>query len=65
MADITVNYSRRKRRRVNHPMFSPHSPQAMSTNQVVSPTGAAIAIRPPRTSLRRMDTRGSGIVSYF
>jgi hypothetical protein len=53
---------RSHRRQLFHPAFSPKSPQLMQSNQTVSPTGAAVAIRPRRVALRRMDNRGAGEV---
>lgn len=63
MALLSVNY-RGKRKKVFHPSFTPKSPQLMRTGQVVSPTGSAVAIRPKYNPLRRMDSRGTGTVSY-
>lgn len=66
MAGVNVRNNRKKWMRVRHPAFLPNrSSQIMRTGLTVSNTGAAIAIRPPRTAIRRMDTKGQGTVSYF
>lgn len=64
MASFNIS-QRSHRRRIFHPAFSPRSPQVMRTNQTVSKSGAAIAIRPRRVALRRMDNRGAGEVGIF
>lgn len=64
MGMININY-RSKRRQIFHPSFTPNSPQVMRTGQTVSSTGASVAIRPPRSAIRRMNTRGQGTVEYF
>lgn len=62
MSSVAIR-RRNNKRRVSSPAFN--RSQVIRTDQVVTPTGADIAIRPPRTALRRMDTRGAGTVGTF
>lgn len=64
MASISIQKRRSsKRKKVTSSAFN-SNPQVSRTNQSVTPTGAAVAVRPSRTYLRRMDNRGVGTVSY-
>lgn len=63
MPSVVINHRKKKRKRVG--TLKGRSPQVFRTNLSVSPSGASIAIRPPRTALRRMDTSGRGSVGYF
>lgn len=63
--DIKFANRRSHRMKFTSPAFSPKSPQVMRTSLSISPTGAAVAIRPPRTAVRRMDSRGAGTVGTF
>lgn len=60
MASVAINY-RRHRAQINHPAFAPGT---MRTSQAVSPTGAAVAVRPRRTAIRFMTNAGQGNVGY-
>lgn len=65
LSDITfANRRRSHRMRIVHPSFSSRPSQLERTNQTVSPTGASVAVRPPLTTLRRMDNSGAGTVGY-
>lgn len=62
MATVTVNRKRSKRRAISAPSPSlPPSNQVMLTR--LSATG--VAIRPPKTIIRRMDNRGVGSVAAY
>lgn len=64
MALSDIKFANLKRRhRVPLGTIKP-SRQIMRTNLAVSPTGAAIAIRPHVTALRRMNDKGQGEVGY-
>lgn len=60
MASVNIN-RRNHRARITHPAFSPGT---FRTNQTVSSSGAAVAVRPRRTALRRMTNAGQGSVGY-
>lgn len=64
LSDIKFANRRPHRAQINHPAFIPKSPQVVQSNLSVTPTGAAVVVRPPRTALRRMTTAGSGEVAY-
>ncbi len=50
---------------INHPTFKAGGQIIQGNNQAVTPTGAAVAIRPRLTAIRRLDNSGQGSVGYI
>lgn len=63
LQNITFANRRHHRAPIKNPAFKPNG-QVMRTNLSVSPTGAAVAVRPPRSAIRFMTNAGQGVVGY-
>lgn len=61
--DIKFANRRHHRAPIKNPAFKPGA-QVLRTNLSVTPTGASIAVRPPRAAIRRMTGAGQGVVGY-